>query len=578
MVENSNMTGYPSIDKPWLKYYSEEAINAKLPECSAYEYIYNINKQRPNKAALNYYGKKTSYEQMFLNIDKCAKALKAFGVKQGEIVSVSMPNSPEAVYLFYAISKVGAVANMIDPRTSSDGFADYINETSSTKLFVIDIIADKITAILGKTALKKVVTISPANSLPVHLKAFMTIKNKISATKNSFTDWNSFMRAGNDYRKIIKELKGASNAPVLIVHTGGTTGSPKGVLLSNSNINAIAFQSLLFPTDLQTNHVWLDIMPPFIAYGIGSGLHFPLAKGQEVVLIPAFKPEEFDKLILKYRPNHISGVPSHWNNIIHSKKLKNEDLSFLITCAVGGDAMNTELEKASNDFLRAHNCNYCIAKGYGMSEVNGSIGRTINENNPIGNVGIPFTHSIVKVCDPETGKELRYNETGEIYMTGPSVMLGYYNNKEETDNIKVKDDNGVYWIKSGDLGYMTEDGKIFIKGRIKRMVIRHDGFKIFPSMIENIVNKNINVILSCAVGKSDPDHVQGKMPIVYVVLRDKANSSTVKQSLKKLCKKELPEYAQPIDFVIIDKLPLTPIGKIDYRTLEQMAEKENDNE
>ena len=185
-MENNKLTGYPSIDKPWLKYYSEEAINAKLPECSAYEYIYNINKQRPNKAALNYYGKKTSYEQMFLNIDKCAKALKAFGVKQGEIVSVSMPNSPEAVYLFYAISKVGAVANMIDPRTSSDGFADYINETSSTKLFVIDIIADKITAILGKTALKKVVTISPANSLPVHLKAFMTIKNKISGTKNKY--------------------------------------------------------------------------------------------------------------------------------------------------------------------------------------------------------------------------------------------------------------------------------------------------------------------------------------------------------------------------------------------------------
>ena len=574
-MENKKLTGYPSIDKPWLKYYTEEHINAVMPECTAYEYILQLTKSRPNKAALNYFGKKTSYKEMFMKIDQCAKALKACGVKQGEIISVSLPNIPEAVYLFYAISKIGAVANMIDPRTSSDGIADYINETASTKLFVIDIIADKIAEIKDKTSLNMIVTVSPGNSLPLHLKSLLTLKNKTTGFKNPFSDWNSFIATASLYSKSVHNIKGYSEKPVLIVHTGGTTGTPKGVVLSNKNINAIPFQSLFFPTDLQSKHIWLDIMPPFIAYGIGSGLHFPLAIGQEVVLIPAFKPEEFDKLILKFHPNHITGVPSHWNNIINSKRLKNKDLSFLITCVVGGDSMNIELEKASNRYLKAHNCKYTIAKGYGMTEVNGSIGRTTNENNPIANVGIPFTHSIVKICDPETGKELKYNEVGEIYMTGPSVMLGYYKNKAETDKIKIKDDKGVYWIKSGDLGYMTEDGLLYIQGRIKRIIVRHDGFKVFPSMIEDVVNKCSSITSCCVVGTADSNYIQGQLPIVYAELKASiTNKAQVKNELTELCRQELPEYAQPVDFVFIDEMPLTPIGKVDYRALEKMAEEE----
>ena len=574
-MENKNLTGYPSIDKPWLKYYPEKTKNAQLKECSAYEYLLSLVRVRPNKTALNYFGKKFSYREMFFKIDQCASALKACGVKEGEIISVSLPNIPEMVYLFYAISKVGAIANMIDPRTSSDGIAEYISETSSTKLFVIDVIADKISEILAKTKLETVVAVSPGNSMPLYIKTLLNAKNGISRKKCAFTDWNSFIKTSSLFPKKLRSIKNASKKPVLIVHTGGTTGTPKGVLLSNRNINAILLQSVYFPADLQSKHIWLDIMPPFIAYGIAMGLHVPLAVGMEVVLIPAFKPEEFDKLLLKYRPNHITGVPSHWNNIVTSKRLKNKDLSFLISCAVGGDTMNEELEKAANAYLKEHGCAYEISKGYGMTEVCGSIGRNIIENNVIGTVGVPFAHSVVKICDPKTGKELKYNEVGEIYMTGPSVMIGYYNNQAETEKIKIRDEKGVYWIKSGDLGLMTEDGNIFIKGRIKRMIIRHDGFKVFPSMIEKVINSCSKIESSCAVGTADPDHIQGKLPIVYAVLANNANKSTVKAELRKLCENELPEYAQPVDFRFIDFMPLTPIGKVDYRALEKMAEEEN---
>ena len=209
-----------------------------------------------------------------------------------------------------------------------------------------------------------------------------------------------------------------------------------------------------------------------------------------------------------------------------------------------------------------------------MSEVNGSIGRITNENNPIGSVGIPFSHSIVKICDPETGKELMYNQVGEVYMSGPSVMLGYYNNIEETNNIKICDKNGTYWIKSGDLGYMDEDGNIYIKDRIKSMIIRHDGFKVFPSMIEDVIEKNKHILHCCVVGKPDKNHIQGKLPVAFAVLRDHSDKPSVKKELKKLCEKELPEYAQPIDFIFIDEMPLTPIGKVDYRALEKLAEED----
>ena len=410
--------------------------------------------------------------------------------------------------------------------------------------------------------------VSPHNSLPTYLKVLVAVKKLFEHKQREYLSWDEFINTAE--KKIeYSEEDDLSDVPVLIVHTGGTTGTPKGVVLSNGNINAIPFQSLQFPTDLQSKHVWLDIMPPFIAYGIGSGLHFPLAIGQEVVLIPAFKPEELDRLILKYRPNHFAGTPSHWNSLIHSKKIAKCDLSFLITCCVGGDNMDSQLEIAANKFLAEHNCRYKIAKGYGMTEVNGSIGRTTNENNPIGSVGIPFAHSVVKICNSETGEELKYNEVGEIYMSGPSVMLGYYNNEKNTADIKVVDSEGKYWIKSGDLGYMDEDGNIFIKGRIKRIIIRHDGFKAFPITIENAISKHPSVETCCVVGKPDLVNNYGQVPIAFVVLNEKKVIAKVESELKEICRKELPEYAQPEGWQFIDKLPLTSIGKVDYRMLEK---------
>ncbi|MBR1702334.1 MAG: acyl--CoA ligase [Lachnospiraceae bacterium] len=570
MDTEKQLTGYPSIDKPWLKYYSEEAINTELPSGSAYDYLYEMNKSR-HKAALEYYGNTITFKQLFKNIAAVERAFLAQGVCDGDIVTVLIPNMPEAVYIFYALSKIGAVSNMVDPRTSTEGIRDYVGETKSKIIVIIDVAISKVVNIRKQLPyVERIISVSPSESFPLALKILYRIGNRFQII-DDVMQWNVFLKAGETYEIDPITIRGVANKPVMIVHTGGTTGSPKGVVLSNLNINAIAFQSMRFPTDLQACHTWLDIMPPFIAYGIGTGLHFPLIVGMTVILIPKFDADKFDELLIKHKPNHISGVPSHWYTIINSKAMQKQTMSYLISAAVGGDTMDERLEENSNDFLKSHQCDYKITKGYGMTETNGSVCRTLNDNNPIGSVGVPFTHTVIAIFSQETGEELPYNEVGEICMYGPSVMLGYYNNVEETSRIK-RFHNGHEWIHSGDLGYMTEDGNVYVLNRVKRIIIRYDGFKIFPSQIEKVLLSNDKIVSACVVGVNDLNHSQGKLPLAFVVKKDSADEHITEMELVNLCQKKVPEYAQPIDYVFKDNLPLTPIGKVDYRALEIEAE------
>ena len=320
---------------------------------------------------------------------------------------------------------------------------------------------------------------------------------------------------------------------------------------------------------------WADIMPPFIAYGIGNGLHMPLIKGMEVILIPAFDPNKYDELMIKFNPTHIVGVPSHYESIITSTKMRKRNISYLVSPVVGGDSMTIDLEKKVNSFIKEHNGKNNVMKGYGMTEVSAAVSACMSDKiNKLGSVGIPFAHTIISVFDPETGEELKYGEKGEVCMTGPNTMLGYYKNEKETNAILRKHPDGKLWVHSGDIGYMDEDGFLFIVGRIKRIIVRHDGFKVFPSLIEDVILRNKLTKECCAVGTADAEHAQGMLPVVFAVLNEDGlkDKENIIEDLKKLCEEELPEYAQPKEIKIIEKLPLTPIGKVDYRALEKLAE------
>ena len=576
------LTGHPSIDKPWLKYYTNRQIQADMPQMSVYRYLFEQNKKYLSRTALSYYGRKIIFDEFFTKIEETAKALKTIGVKENDIVTISMPNTPEAAYLFYAMSKIGAIANMVDPRTSAEGLKSYIEEVESNLVIIVDSYYNKVKDLIKTGDVKQIVVISPSESLPFGLnlgykaKEFIDglkkPKNKITLEDGTMS-WSQFIKNGKEY-KLNTEVEFRSNRPLVIEHTGGTTGIPKGVILSNENINAVALQSVLTGIDMQREHNWMDIMPTFIAYGVGMGLHLPLTIGMETILVPQFDPAKFDELLLKYKPIHMVGVPSYWGTIIKSKKLANKDLSYIIAPTVGGDAMDHTLEQQANDYLKEHNCSSKITKGYGMTEVTGGVAGTVDENNHIGSVGIPFVKTTISVFEPDTEEELMYGQDGEVCITGPNTMIGYFNNLEATNNILKKHKDGKIWVHTGDIGHINEDGSLFIVDRIKRMMIRYDGFKIFPSLIENVIGTHKAVDSCKVVAIADQEHSQGKLPKAHIVLKHqyKGKEEMIKEQIKLLCAEELPEYVQPFDYKFRESLPLTSVGKIDYISLEKEDE------
>ena len=580
MAEEKTLTGYPSVDKPWEKYYSDSVKRFVFPKTTMYRCIYNNNKQNLNRIAMEYYGRTFTYQDLFVQISRTAKALIAIGVRKGDIVTIAAPTTPETVYLLYAISRIGAVANMIDPRTSKEGIFAYTREAESKVFVFIDVCYPKIHEIMSETSVQTMISISAAESLPpkarlgyraIEAGSYLFRKKKRIPETESLLKWADFLKKAAGTVKIEENFDGS--LPVAILHTGGTTGTPKGVVLSSENFNTIAYQYKLSGMHLLPGHRFLNIMPPFIAYGVGAGLHLPFVIGMTSILIPQFEPAKFAKMIRNMKPNHMAGVPSHWGNVIESNVLRGVDLSYLITPAVGGDGMNLQLEQRANQFLDEHKAPNHIIKGYGITEECSLAAACVNEINAEGSVGIPLPQNIISVFDQETGEELQYEQHGEICISGPTTMLGYFRNPEATEEIIHIHEDGRRWIHTGDLGYMTEDGMLYIDGRIKRMIIRHDGFKVFPSMIEKTISTHPAVIDCCVVGAEDKAFSQGQVPVAFVVFDNLKSDSTkqAKEELAALCMQELPEYAQPMDFRFLNELPVTGIGKVDYRALEKIA-------
>lgn len=572
MDVDDRMTGYPSIDKPWLKYYSAEASSSNMKNCTLYEYLYECNKQHLDDVALLYFDKRIIYSKMLHQIDTTANAFAHLGIKQGDIVTLCTVTTPETIYAFYALNKLGAISNMVDPRTSEDGIKHYLAEARSKVLIVLDVVYPKIDRIIVQTDVEYVIVISAGDSMPTGMKVvyrLMSGRTPVVDSKNvSVSRWMDFIEGGQNGQAAPYSY--VSGAPTVIVHTGGTTGVSKGVLFSDDSYNHLLSQLQYSGVAPGRQQRFLNIMPPFIAYGLMCGIHTPLCSGAQLILVPQFDPKKFDKLILKYRPHHFWGVPTHFDNLLESKKLRHINLSFLICAGVGGDGLNTATEAHINDFLFYHHCRRKVIKGYGMTELNSAACACTEDVNRIGSVGIPFVHTIISVFSPGTQQELKYNELGEICVTGPATMLEYFNNPEETQRVLQTHADGRKWMHSGDIGYITEDGLIYIVDRIKRMIIRADGFKVYPSVIENTIRQH-SAVESCAVvGVGVEGYSQGRVPKAYIVLRQEARNQQriILDEIEQICQKELAEYALPSEYMVLNQMPLTSIGKIDFRALE----------
>lgn len=578
-MEEKTLTGYPSIDKPWLKYYPDEAISATLPKCTIYEYIYQNNKDYPNDIALEYMGSKITYGKMFAHIDDCVKSLTSLGVKIGDIVTIALPSIPEALYMVYALNKMGAVANMIHPLAGENEIVHYLNEVNGDVAVLFEGTYNIVNNSLHTTSLKKAVVVSAGDSLPFGIKQLYMLKNKLPkfSSDGMLMNWKQFVNLGHD--ATVVPVKKDSSQMAIISHTGGTTGEPKGVMLSDNNINALMWQlNVNFKNQRQEKN--LVVLPPFVNYSLVHSMLLPLTLGLQVTLIPKYEADKFDEYVRKYRPNHISSIPPYLEALLTNETLKKMDLSCIKTIAYGGEAMNLQKEEEVNNLLRVCGSNAKISKGLGSTEMVGAATTTREECNTIGNVGIPLARVNCKIVEPETFDELSYNQIGEICFSGNTLMIGYYNKQEATDAIIKYHPDGIRWMHTGDLGYLTEDGVVVITGRIKKIVmtIGKDGnvTKMFPDRIEKVLMKNPAVSLCCVIGI--PDEVRVNYPRAYVILNEGyVESQQITETLLAYCEDELPEYMIPEEIIYRNDFPRTSRGKVDYRALEREAQKEMEN-
>jgi len=570
--------GYPSIDKPWLKCYQEDLIYFNLPDKTVYEFVLDANQDNMDNTALEFYGNKITYKKFFKKVNEAEKTFRKLGIKQGDVVSFCTPTIPETFYAFYALNKIGAIANMIDPRTNASSIKTFIENANSKMLMYIDIAKPKMAPIINELNIDNVVSMSVADSLPIYLRIPYKLKDKIqNLKKEKITinkkniNWKNFINEGKGYNFKREKLTNKLNLPSGIVYTSGTTGTPKGSVMNNKNFLSMVYQNHAAKMGWNKNDILLGIMPPFIAYGLVCGFTLPLCNGMQIDIIPKFESDKFDEYIIKHRPNHIMGVPSYLDNLTKSKKLKDKDLSFIKTAIVGGDKLVVSSEERINEFLTSHGSKAIVSKGYGMTEMSSNAVYTVNkQSNKLGSVGIPLIENGLKIID-EYGNELGYNKVGEVCLTGPTLIDGYLNNEEENKKV-FRIENGTRWVHTGDNAYMTEDGLVFFQDRLKRIIIRSDGHNVWPSRIEKIIEENPHVKQCCVTGIKDPNVENGEIPSAFITLQDSVSLDTVEEIIKDIndaCLSNLPERDIALQYFIQDELPLTPVGKIDYLKLSK---------
>lgn len=570
----------------WYDFYSERDKNIKFLNDSIYERFKSTYLKYPERVALDYYGNKITFSGFYNLIKDAAKAFKSYGVRKKDVVTLLMPNIPEALIAFYALNKIGAIANMVHPLSGNEEIKDILIKNKSVMLVMYDACFSKVNEFLKDTDVFKVITVGAEESMPLFLRIAYNAtegrKIRKPLGRSLYISWKDFIKRAKSYEGKVK-VKMRSKDVAVILHSGGTTGIPKGIMLTNGNFNDLASQVCLKLSDLTHQEradytrepgKTLGILPVFHGFGLAVNIHSILSFGYSIILIPRFSAKDFGNLIMKHKPNIIVGVPTLFEAMIDNDMLKDKNLSFLEVAVVGGDSLSSALEKRINNFFSEHGVTNNIIRGYGLTEataaVIASFGLGPGESNLI---GIPLPGNYVTIVDPTTNLDLKRNEVGEICLVGPSVMKGYMNNKEETQNVLVKHKDGKVWLHTGDLGYMDDSGLIHYSQRLKRMIIV-SGYNVYPSQVENVINSYPNVKTSCVIGIPDPYKVE--IPKAFIVLEDKnKKEGNFNDNLRKYCLKKLARYAVPHHYEIRDSLPVTPIGKIDFKKLER-EEKEDD--
>ncbi len=564
------------IPAPWSKYYTDEELNIKIPNISLYKQVKNTAEKYPNNTVYKYLGKKVKYKKFIKQIDKVAISFKKLNIKKGDVVTICLPNLPEALIAFYALNKLGAIANMVHPLSAEEEIKEAVTSTKSKYLIMVDMFYNKIKDTIKTTKVKNVIFVSASDSMNIFMKIGYKLINigkyKRYPRNKLYMSWKKFVRKSNFSKIEIKEKYG-KDTPAVILHSGGTSGKPKNVVLQNRAFLLAVKQEGICLRDLNVGDCCLAIMPNFHGFGLSVCMHSPIALGFYTILVPQFDSKKFDILFKKNKPTVVLGVPTLFEALISNNNIKNLDLSFLKHAISGGDILTKALEDKVNNYLKEHNSTAVITQGYGMTEALAAVCLGIGEVNKSGSIGIPLPGNYIKIINPSTRKTNPYNVVGEICINTKGLMMGYLNNEGETNTALQIHDDGHVWLHSGDLGYMDEDGFIFCKGRLKRMIIT-SGYNVYPSHIEEVIESHPAVLQCTVVGVPHP--YKQEVPKAFIVLKEGFHGLFIKSEIKEYCKKNLAKYMVPHDFVYRKKLPKTKIGKVDFRKLESDIGKDDD--
>ena len=559
-----------NVKAPWLENYGDVPAKLDYKNGTMWDAVSDIVSEYPDYIAYAFMGKQTTYSKFSRDVVACAKALKKIGIKTGDKVTICMPNCPQTVLMFYAVNVVGAIANMVHPLSSENEIAFYLRESQSVAAITLDQFYGKFAAIRDKVRLDTlfIADIKDALSPIMKIGYALTSGRKIPKLPADapVIKWNDFIREGKGYSGEYRAPRTASD-PAVILYSGGTTGVTKGILLSNLNFNALAAQIVATNPVFRPGDSMLAVMPMFHGFGLGVSIHSMLANGGKCILVPRFTAESYAKLIVKYRCNFIAGVPTLYEALLRQSVMDGADLSCLKGVFSGGDSLSVELKKRLDKFLADHNSSVKVREGYGTTECVTASCLTPLHLAKEGSIGQPFPDTFYKIVKPGTCEEVEYRTEGEICISGPTVMMEYVNHPEETAKTLQTHPDGLKWIHTGDLGYMDEDGFIYFKQRIKRMIVT-SGYNVYPSQLENILDAHELVQMSCIIGVPDPLKMQKVK--AFVVLKPGVSSTDEnKEVLKEYCKKNIAKYALPYDIEFRDQLPKTLVGKVAYRVLEE---------
>ena len=555
---------------PWKDHLGEVPFHLDYFEGSMFEAVAAIAEKYPNNVAFDFMGRSTTYKTLVKEIEQCAKALKTIGVREGDRVTIAMPNCPQAIQMFYAVNLVGGICNMIHPLSAEKEIEFYLNASESVTAITLDQFYNKFENIRHNTKVVNIIIASIKDELSKPVKAgyMLTEGRKVKKIPDDapVIRWKDFLHLScHCFYNYKVERKGSD--PAVILYSGGTTGTTKGILLSNKNFNALGQQVIAANPMFRVGDKMLAAMPLFHGFGLGVCVHTMLSQGGRCILIPRFTAETYAKQIVKYKCNFIAGVPTLYEALLRLPSMENADLSSLKGVFSGGDSLSIELKKKFDKFLYDHNAKIQIREGFGTTECVTASCLTPPHMAKEGSIGLPFPDTYYKIVEPGTDKEVPYGTEGEILIAGPTVMMEYIGHPEETAQTLRKHDDGLTWIYTGDLGTMDDEGFIYFRGRAKRMIIT-SGYNVYPGQLENIIDAHEFVHMSCVIGVPDPYKMQKVKAFVMLKPGIPANDDT-KEAILAYCRKNIAKYAMPYDIEFRTELPKTLVGKVAYRKLEE---------